>query len=280
MAWSAGGARRRGALLAAAAAAVLVPRLLWAADEVARVIESLRRARSFKVRVQAATVLARMKDRRVVPELGRAATSDRHFTVRMVALGLLARAPGRGVDPDTVRALIRRGLQDRRSEVRAHAARSLRELERNLAGPAPTAPSKPRQLVVAVGAVADRTGRASPELKARMRRALILNLRGERQLMVQEVINPQVEASYVVDGSISRLDHNLSGMEIASTCAVQLVISRPPRGIVMVASGEASVLKPRSQFRASLRGAMESEALEHAVKVAHENLARFLATVR
>jgi hypothetical protein len=82
--------------------------------------------------------------------------------------------------------------------------------------------------------------------------------------------------TYVVDGSIARLTHGTSGADVETACAVQLIISRPPRGIVMVVSGEASVLRPRTQFRPPMRDAMESEALEHAVASAHENVSRFL----
>jgi hypothetical protein len=46
---------------------------------------------------------------------------------------------------------------------------------------------------------------------------------------------------------------------------------------VLVTSGEASVQKARSQARPAQRDPMEAEALEYAVKSAHENIARYFA---
>ena len=131
--------------------------------------------------------------------------------------------------------------------------------------------------MVAVGAISDQTGRARPQLRLQMRNALIGNLRGVRQLSVVSSLAIDARPTYVVDGSIARLTHGPSGTDVETACAVQLVISRPPRGIVMVVSGEASVLRPRSQYRPPMRDAMESEALEHAVASAHENVSRFLS---
>jgi hypothetical protein len=46
---------------------------------------------------------------------------------------------------------------------------------------------------------------------------------------------------------------------------------------VLVASGEAAVQKPRSQVRSASKEPLEMEAIDYAVKSAHENLARYLA---
>ena len=129
----AGGAQRRWALVASGDGPGLLlcsPLPARAADDVALVIETLRRARSLKLRIQAASVLARMKDRRVLPELGRAGTGDRSSSVRVYALKLLARAPDGEREEATARALLRQAARDRRSDVRGQASRSLAELER------------------------------------------------------------------------------------------------------------------------------------------------------
>jgi hypothetical protein len=108
-----------------------------------------------------------------------------------------------------------------------------------------------------------------------MKSEIIGNLRREPHVSVAEGAAGPI--SYVVDGTIARLEHTTRGTDVESLCAVELVVSRPPRGIVLVASGEAAVQKPRTQFRPVLAEPMLFEALMHAVRSAHENLARFLA---
>jgi hypothetical protein len=258
------------------------PRPALAADEVRRLVDALAGASSYKVRLEAAGLLARSKDSRVLPALAHAAVSDPNPLVRGVVLRLLAKNPGGDANSDRARAAIKRALNDPQAEVRAQAARSLAELAAfsDEPAPPPVAHVQPRgSLLIAVRAMGDKTGRARPELRERMKSAVIGNLRREPRVAVAE--GPTPEVAYIVDGSIARLEHGPRSHDLMeSTCAVELVVSRPPHGIVLVASGEASVQKPRSQFRPVLREPMDDEALEYAVKSAHENLARFLANNR
>jgi hypothetical protein len=258
---------------------LLSSRRSWAADEVGRLVDVLDDARSFKVRVQAVTVLARLRDPRIAPALGRAANGDRHPYVRLYALRTLVKLTRDDPRNSRTRAVLERAQRDRRSEVRREAGRLLADLDR--ATRAPAAPPAPAigPVVVAVGSMADQTGRARPQLRAQMREAVISNLRGMRELslVTSLSLDPTARPNYVVDGSIARLTHGPAGMDVQTACAVQLVISRPPRGIVMVATGEAAVLRPRVYFRPTMRDSMETEALQHAVASAHENLARFLS---
>jgi hypothetical protein len=252
----------------------------WAAgDDIAKVIENLRSGRSFKVRIQAATVLARLRDRRVVPELGRAAVNDRLPTVRTYVLRLLASAPGGEADDEGARTAIKRALGDRRAEVRLQAQRALAELDRrraSVAAPTATAPKPGQGVVVVVRSLGDRTGRAGPAVKSAMRAALLSSLGRTRGVRIAETADPSV--NYAIDGAIAKLSLVTNGGDIESTCGVELVVSRPPRGIVLIASGEATVIEPRASFRPDRRGSMENDAVEHAVRSAHENLERFFAT--
>jgi hypothetical protein len=263
-----------------ATAAVLVPgSAAWAGpDDVGRVIEALRYGRSFKVRIQAAAALARFRDRRVVPELGRAAESDRNPVVRIYALRALAKAPGGEVDDAGARVAIRRALDDRRPDVRQQAQRSLAELDRRRLQQAPPLPP-PRpsnaEMVVAVRGVGDRSGRASAALKAALRATILTNLRATRGVRATEAAQG---VNYAIDASIARFTHVAAGTDLEITVAVELVVSRPPRGIVLIASGEASVIEPRSQVRGDRKTGMEVDAMQHAVRSAHENLARFFAS--
>ncbi len=259
-------ARRR--LLVWAAAAVAIPHRSARADTVDRLVEALGTGSSFKVRVQAAALLGRVKDARACQALGRAAVMDPHPAVRTMAIRLLAKNPGGDImSAQQARLAVSRALADKDPKVRKQAASALAELER---GPARRGPA-----VVAVGHMGDRTGRASKTFRERMRseiRALV-----GRESSVRLADGVETGVSFLVDGTIARLDLVAGPHDVEVACAVELVVSRPPRGIVTVASGEAVVQKPKSQFRPQMRLQLEEEALEHAVRSAHENLARFFA---
>src|SRR5437879_4718529 len=78
--------------LAGAAALFFGAHPAWAgADAVSKLSDALAGSRSFKVRVQAASLLARMKGPRAVQALARAATADPQPLVRVLCLRLLAK---------------------------------------------------------------------------------------------------------------------------------------------------------------------------------------------
>jgi hypothetical protein len=235
-------------------------------------------------------VLAKLKDPRVMGALGRAASDDSRPEVRVYVLKLVARNPGGDSTDQRARAVLGKALSDPSPQVRAQAARSLAELNRartqlsTQAVPAATGArttsggagaKRKGPLIIAVRTMGDRTGKAPPALRERMKAEIIGNLRREPNLEVAEPTQPGI--AYVVDGTIARLEHGIRGMDVESVCGIELVVSRPPRGIVLVAGGEAAVQKPRIHFRPTLRAPMDAEALEHAVRSAHENLARYLS---
>jgi hypothetical protein len=265
---------------AAASSALALAALQVAADQIDKLLETLRSARAWKVRLQTAMVLAKLPDRRVVPALGRTATADRHYFVRIQALRLLAKGPGGEPDLEGARTQVRRALSDRRADVRAQARLALAELDRRRATSSSSlstssGAARPAlgPLTVFVASVGDRSGRASAQLRARLKSVLLRQLGGMPTLVVADRLDARV--SYVIDATIARLEHGPSGTDMEIACAVQLLVSRPPRGIVMSTSGEASVLKPRSHFRPATLPALQAEALDHAVGSAYENLGRF-----
>jgi hypothetical protein len=274
----------RGSALGVAALLILLlaESAPWAesSDAVGRLVDDLSAARSFKVRVHAATLLARLRDPRAVPALMDAAEMDSHPAVRGAAVRLLSRvARNDSTVARQVRPVIGRALGDRDPSVRRQAAAARADLDRLLSPPPPPVRpvARPRgaPLLVAVGAVGDRTGRAPRAMRERMRAHMLALLGRQPRVQVAALDDPNV--SFLVDGAISRLQLGPSGQDVEALCAVELVVSRPPRGIVTVASGEAVVQKPRTRFQPSVTEGMQEEALEHAVRGAYENLAAFLA---
>src|SRR5262245_37480665 len=102
------------------------PATAQAADTAGRLLDALTGARNFKVRAHAATLLARVKDRRTLPALMRAAQEDPHPAVRANAVRMLARvARGDAAAAHQARPVLQRAAGDRESVVRRQAASSL-----------------------------------------------------------------------------------------------------------------------------------------------------------
>jgi hypothetical protein len=261
----------------AAGAAVMLLAQDARADAVAKLVDALNNSRSFKVRVQAAALLGRLRDPRASEALVRASASDPEPVVRSLTVKLLSRgALDDRVAPQIAKQACSRAQRDSDASVRRYATTCLVDLERAVPTPRPTTHAAPRNAstTVAIGAIGDRTGRASRALRERMRAEMLSLLGREPRVIIGDAGG---EVAFLVDGTISKLTLSQGGADVEAVCAIELVVSRPPRGIVTVASGEASVQKSRTHYQPLLRDKMEVEAMENAVRSAHENLSRFLA---
>lgn len=248
---------------------------------VAKLIDELGASPSYKVRVQAAGLLARHAgaDQEAQEALGRAAVGDPHRVVRIVVASLLGRNPGKSAESAArARQALAQARNDDDPRVRRYAGAAMAELNRrwppqseHIWTPIP----RGGPVVVAVGQVGDNSGRASPAVRSRLRQEMRgLLSSGNGRVRLGETSAPGIH--FVVDASIAKLDVQHRPLDVEATCAVQLVVSRPPRGIITVASGEATVQKPRAQFRPAHLPQMEEEALEAAAQSAYESLADFL----
>src|SRR5687767_4456356 len=91
-------------------------------EAVSRSVDLLANAPSYKVRTEAAALLARAREPRAYQALGRAAVSDRHPTVRMVALKVLGKNPGGdATSAQQARLAIGRAMSDSDGKVRSQA---------------------------------------------------------------------------------------------------------------------------------------------------------------
>ena len=253
----------------------------WSADAVEKLVQEINGSESFKVRVSAAALLARLKDARAFQALGRAAVSDPHPLVRMTAIRMLSKNPGgTSVSAQQARLALGRAQHDRDPTVRRQATVAMAELERGLAAAVvrstPVGRAGPGgAMEVVIGSMGDRTGHASKAFRERMRAEIRILLGREPSVRLAYAVGPG--SAFLVDGTIAKLSFATAATDVEAACGVELVVSRPPRGIVTVATGEAVVQKPRNIYRPQMREQLEAEALEHAVRSAHENLSRFLA---
>jgi hypothetical protein len=229
---------------------------------------SLREDRSYKLRVSSALILGRLgQSRSIAPLIG--ALEDSHPAVRASA----ARALGQIGSP-IARDAVLRALRDSAPVVRNMARQALRRLGppdelpalrpgepgiRARTAPRPSFEVKP---------VADPGRQAGPVLRSHMRDFLADRLRPYGD------VNPGGRTgSYAIDGVIKRLSTSFGGRDVEVRCSVQLVVSRQPGGgVFLTTSGDATIQKPKTQWRPQLRASMELEALEAAVRGASEDL--------
>jgi len=275
-------------LVAGLALAVLPPRPARAAQQprIEDVEESLAHDRSYKVRVDAALVLGRLHQPRSIPALI-SALKDPHPAVRASA----ARALGRIGSP-IGRDAVAKATQDPVPAVRRAAREALKQMGRHgevAAAPPPPPPpttegrrSAPairsrhaNRLSFEVKPMGDSSRHAGPALRSHMRDFLVDQLRP-----LGDPAEREHEGAFAVDGVIKDLTMGNHGPDVQISCAVQLVVSRQPGGgVFLLTSGEATVLKPRRQWKPQQRAGMELEALESAVRAASEDLVRQLASL-
>ena len=234
--------------------------------------ESLGHDQSFKVRVEAALILGRLRQVRSVPVLV-GALRDPQPGVRSAAANALGQ-----IGSPLPREALAAALRDPEAPVRRAARVALRRLgseeggarEPGEAGIRTHAAVKPSFEIKAVG---DPEHHAGPALRSHMRDFLVDQLRP-----FGDVDPIEHHGMYAVDGVIKTLSQATTPRDVEVRCAVQLVVSRQPSGgVFMLTNGEATVQKPKLQWKPQLRASMELEALEAAVRGASEDLVGQLA---
>jgi hypothetical protein len=253
--------------------AVLLLIASWAvparADRIDDLCRTLTSDPSWRVRLQAAVVLGKLRDPRSVPSLLRALHDDNE-TVR----GLSAQVLGEIGAPSVVMELDRARRSDSSAFVRNRAAEALAKIAPDSQGHAAAGGSN-RALHVEVGGIGMKGGRGSPELTARLREYIIRELSRTPGLTLEG----KPLSGFLIDSSITNVSRKLTDQWVEITCEVSFVVGRlPSRAMVMMTSGGATVQAPRMGMRPDKEKALQFDALEGAVQGAHENLLAFLKT--
>jgi len=235
--------------------------------------DSLGHDQSFKVRVEAALILGRLRQVRSVPVLI-GALRDPQPGVRSAAADALGQIGSLLPHEALVAA-----LHDPEPSVRRASRAALRRLG-STDGLGPREPGEagirvhtaPRASFE-IKPVGDPDHHAGPALRSHMRDFLVDQLRP-----FGEIDPSDHRGMYAVDGVIKNLSQATNRRDVEVSCAAQLIVSRQPGGgVFMLTSGEATVQKPKLQWRPQLRPSMELEALEAAVRGASEDLVSQLA---
>ena len=242
----------------------------WAAPRIEEVEDALAHDRSYKVRVDAALVLGRLRQTRSIPALI-GALKDPNPAVRSSAAQSLGRI-GSPIAKDALTKVLSDPVQPvRRSAKEAMAALGA-DVDETPPAPMPGAPAiRPhagRKLSFEVKSMGDQSNHAGPALRSHMRDFMLAQLRP-----FGDVSPPENQGTYAVDGVIKELATSTRGAEVEVSCAVQLVLSRQPGGgVFLLTSGEATVQKPKRQWKPNQKSTMEVEALENALRSASEDL--------
>jgi hypothetical protein len=257
--------------LLVAGAVAAAPRPVRASARIEEVEDALAHDRSYKVRVDAALVLGRLRQTRSIPALI-GALKDKDAAVRASAAQSLGR-----IGSPIARDALAKVLGDPVPAVRRTAKEALQALGGDVdaetpPAPVPGAPAiRPRagrKLSFEIKEMGDQTKRAGPALRSHMRDFMLTQLRP-----FGDVSPPENQGMFAVDGVIKDLSTNTRNGDVEVSCAVQLVLSRQPGGgVFLLTSGEATVQRPRRQYKPQQKTSMELEALESALRSASEDL--------
>jgi hypothetical protein len=241
-----------------------------AAPRIEEVEDALGHDRSYKVRVDAALVLGRLRQTRSIPALI-GALKDPNPAVRASAAGSLGH-----IGSPIAKDAIAKALVDPVPLVRHRAKEALRMLvggdvetppEPTLGAPA-IRPRLGKKLSFEVKPMGDQSQHAREALRSHMRDFMLAQLRP-----YGDVAPPENGGMYAVDGVIKDLSTITRGGDVEVSCAVQLVLSRQPGGgVFLLTSGEATIQRPKHLYRPQQQPGMELEALENALRSASEDL--------
>jgi hypothetical protein len=222
-----------------------------------KAVLALRGDGSFKVRVQAAIVLGKLRDRRAVPALMQALAKDSNVAVRAAAaasLGVLG-------DKKAEDALATAASADGESAVRNAARKALAAIS----GGGGSSGGGGGRYYVAVGRIGNTAGPAASSLVSSAMDILLRAMRGSSKL----TLSPGgASRSFRVTGNIVKLDESSSEV----TCRIQLVAETGDKRYLGSVTGEATV-----QTTGGIGPGDRRDALENAVKEAHERLVTLLS---
>lgn len=203
------------------------------ADKVDRLIDQLRGASSYKVRLSAALSLTKLGDPRAIPALARA-LRDREKTIRGVAAAGLAKVVDERT-PKKRRAAVLRALRrtiksDKNSFVRRQAQKAYNRIE-SLG----SSEGGRGSVFVDVGSMGDKTGK-NGALRTLMRTTVAKTFRSKAQtvqLRLPGGSQPSRKSlremnAFHVDGTITALEVSSSGRSSEVACKVSMLIATYP----------------------------------------------------
>jgi len=244
------------------------------ADRIDDLTRSLLQDSSYKVRVQAALVLGKLKDKRAIPALSQA-LRDENATVRGTAaasLGLIG-------DP-SARDALEGAAQDVDGFVKGQAQKALGMLGGG-SRPGPGHSHGGAKYYLAIGFASG--GKAGPEAAQMVRDALARELQKLPQVTLSigpgepsaAALQQRKLQGFMVDGTIQRLSATMSGGGAQIDCDLKaFVATYPGKSIKMMTTEGASL-----QAGASERESAKRDCINAAAEAIREDVQKYLKTV-
>jgi hypothetical protein len=197
------------------------------------------------------------------------ATHDPSWRVRLQAAYVLFKQKDQRVMP-----ILERLLADENQAVRTFAEKALSSMRTRAAPPSTPAPAASRGTVhIAIGGVGAKPKNVSPDMTKRLRELLVREFANTPGL----TLDGQPVSGFLIDSSITALNQRATRDWIEVNCEISVVVGRlPSKAMVMMTSGGATVQEAKGGWRQEHAATLQADALEGAVKGAHENLLAYL----
>jgi hypothetical protein len=257
----------------------------WADERTDRLVELLRNSGNYRVRVQSAQSLGRIRDPSTVQPLVEA-LDDEHPAVRAACALALGRIGSREALSPLRRLASSAGQPP---EVVSQVRSAIEQIERmsstTAATPSPSAASSGSiRFYVGVGTMGNTTGKRSGEIEKTLERLVRDELaRGdgiklappeETPAQTKKILSSKGWTGYYVQGSVTRLEE--VGGQLHAVISV-MVLSNPERDLRMMLQGRGSAaLQGRQRPSAQELRELEDTALEGAVRGAISRLSEQL----
>ena len=230
---------------------------------------------SWRVRLQAAYVLSRQNNVAVAPILEGLLTDEQDAVRGVAAAALGELGPLNATDYDRVRTALDAATRDRASLVRDRAKIALGKLQR--VETLPRMGATGGGVHVSIGGIGAKPKHISPELTRRLRELLVREFSKTPGI----TLDGQPITGFLIDSSIIAMTRRNTRDWVEINCEISVIVGRlPSKAIVMMTSGGATLQEPKLDLSPEKTASLEAEALEGAVKGAHENLLAYLRQQR
>jgi hypothetical protein len=261
---------------------------------IAKLTAALLRNKSYKVRLQAAVVLARKKDPRSYAALVQCLQFDSHYLVRALcatALGRLGRTDARKI--------LTKARKDKHKFVRKRAMAALRTLRRNhLPSDArdwSIPPKRRARYYISLGSMASTSRRVHKTYRKRMKQIFWESLQQSKRVTMglskdkppATYLKKYRLKAFVLDAALVKLRSRRRRVsrrrrEMSIQAHIKVTLARYPKmNIIMITTGEATASqKYRGRIsrkeRRMLYHRLKTEAIDSAARSASKNVRKYL----
>lgn len=247
------------------------------ADRVGRLVKILMTDPSYKVRLQVAITLGKLKAKNAVPAL-MATLRDSNETVQ----GVAAAALGQIGDPRAKKALTALLGRTSNNFVKSQAQKALKRLGSG-GGGGGSGPGADTRFFVTIGKMSNKAGKGGKSLSKILSSALTQEfgkVRGVATRWTGGKTRPSGAAlrkrnvkGFMIDGAITSISHRQSGSSVTVSCSIRVYLATyPGKSMKAFYSGGASMAVPTRGFNPSNAQGIYSDLLKGAATGAKQHI--------